>query len=169
MADPIHVAEAALIDHSSMTVSSLDPADTRSIEVEIAGPAALLVAKLHKLHDRMNAGKQDRLDDKDASDVVRIMQTIAVDDIAPVLARLLEDSIAGGVTRDALTYLDELFGRRGRPGIVMAARAMREVMAEETVEVISTRFAEAVIAGVRREGVAKELTREAKKLGLYEN
>ncbi len=58
--------EAVLVDHSPMVVTSLDPADRRSIEVEVAGVAALLVAKAHKLHDRLDQGKAHRLDDKDA-------------------------------------------------------------------------------------------------------
>ena len=41
----------------------------------MAGVAALLVAKAHKLHDRLDQGKTHRVDDKDASDIVRIMQT----------------------------------------------------------------------------------------------
>ena len=69
--------EAVLVDHSPMVVASLDPADARSIEAEVAGVAALLVAKAHKLHDRLDQGKAHRLDDKDAADVVRIMQTTA--------------------------------------------------------------------------------------------
>ena len=67
--------EAVLVDHSPMVIASLNPADTRSLEVEVAGVAALLVAKAHKLHDRLDQGKTHRVDDKDASDIVRIMQT----------------------------------------------------------------------------------------------
>jgi hypothetical protein len=58
--------EAALVDHSLMRVAALDPADTRPVSVEVAGSAALLVAKAHKLHDRIASGKAERIDDKDA-------------------------------------------------------------------------------------------------------
>jgi hypothetical protein len=44
--------EAAIVNHAPMTIAALDPADHRSSAIEVAGPAALLVAKLHKLGDR---------------------------------------------------------------------------------------------------------------------
>jgi hypothetical protein len=137
--------EAVLVDHSPMVVTSLDPADRRSIEVEVAGVAALLVAKAHKLHDRLDQGKAHRLDDKDASDVVRIMQTTVPTQVGKTLAQLSGDEIAGQPTQDAVQYLDELFGRRGRPGIDMAARALSLAMDTDTVEVICTTY----LAGIR--------------------
>jgi hypothetical protein len=57
--------EAALVDNSRMTIAALDPADARSLQARVAGPAALLVAKAHKLHDRVASGRSglvDRLD-----------------------------------------------------------------------------------------------------------
>jgi hypothetical protein len=132
--------EAVLVDHSPVVVASLDPADKRSIEVEVAGIAALLVAKAHKLHDRVNQDKPHRLDDKDASDVVRVMQTTEPAEVGQKLVQLSGDEIAGQPTQDALRYLDDLFGRRGRPGIEMAARALSLAMDADTVEVICTRY-----------------------------
>ena len=87
--------EAALIDNSTMTIAALDPADERSLQARVAGPAALLVAKAHKLHDRVASGRAVRLEDKDASDVVRLMQTTRPDEIAVTLNALTQDEIAG--------------------------------------------------------------------------
>ena len=137
--------EAVLVDHSPMVVASLDPSDRRSIEVEVAGVGALLVAKAHKLHDRVDQGKPHRLDDKDASDVVRIMQTTVPAQVGKTLTQLSGDEIAGQPTHDALRYLDELFARRGRPGIDMAARALSLAMDADTVEFICTTY----LAGIR--------------------
>ncbi len=54
--------EAALLDNSPMTIAALDLAtDTRSVRAKVAGPAALLVAKAHKLHDRVTSARVDRL------------------------------------------------------------------------------------------------------------
>ena len=61
--------EAALIDQSPMTVDSLS-GDGRSAVINVAGSAALLVAKLHKLGERVDT--PDRLNDKDAHDVYRL-------------------------------------------------------------------------------------------------
>src|SRR5207245_3381050 len=65
--------EAVLIDHDQLEVVSLDPNDGRSISVRVAGPAALLIAKLHKIAERAAelAGapqRRNRLNDKDAAD-----------------------------------------------------------------------------------------------------
>lgn len=132
--------EAALVDHSPMNVAALDPADERAIEVEVAGPAALFVAKAHKLHDRVASNRSDRLDDKDAADIVRLMQTVSPPEVGATFLVLVEDPLAGTPSRDALRYIDELFGRRGRPGIEMASRALRVGMPEDRVEAICTAY-----------------------------
>jgi hypothetical protein len=141
--------EAVLVDHSPMTVAALDPADARSLEVEVAGPAALLVAKAHKVHDRVAGGKPERVDDKDAADAFRLMQTTKPEDIGATLARLSQDSVAGPVTVDAVTYIGELFGRRGRPGIEMAVRALRIGVPEAQVETLCVSYTERLIATAR--------------------
>jgi hypothetical protein len=132
--------EAVLVDRSPMTVTSLDPADSRSIEVAVAGVAALLVAKAHKVHDRLNSGNVDRIDDKDAADIIRIMQTTSASQVNVTLIELAADPVAGQSTRDAMAYLNALFGRRGGPGTEMAARALRVGMNPDTVEVIATSY-----------------------------
>jgi len=136
--------EAALIDHSPMVVSALDPDDARSIRVEVAGTSALLVAKAHKIRDRVASGRKDRVDDKDSFDVVRIMQTTDPGEIGGTLSGLMIDPMAGDVTRTAIDYLTQIFGRRGQPGIEMAARAMQLVMDHDTVEVICTSYVAAL-------------------------
>jgi hypothetical protein len=100
--------EAALIDKGLMTVSALDPTDQRSLTVDVAGVAALIVAKAHKLHDRVDRGRSDRLDDKDAADVFRMMQVTSPSTVGATLAGLREHPIAGPPTAVAIRYLDEL-------------------------------------------------------------
>jgi hypothetical protein len=136
--------EAALVDNSTMTIAALEPGDERSLQARVAGPAALLVAKAHKLHDRVASGRAARLEDKDASDVVRLMQTTRPDEIAATLSALAQDAIAGPPTTAALTYIEELFGRRGRPGIEMASRALRTAMPEDRVQAICVAYVTAL-------------------------
>lgn len=143
--------EAALVDHSPMTVAALDPADGRSIDAEVAGDAALFVAKAHKIHDRVASNRTDRLDDKDAADVVRLMQTASPSDVGGTFVTLCEHPIAGAPSRDALRYLDELFGRRGRPGIEMASRALRVGMPEERIEAICTAYTARLLEAGRQD------------------
>jgi hypothetical protein len=132
--------EAALVDHSTMPVAALDPADTRSFEVEVAGAAALLVAKAHKIHDRLASSRPSRIDDKDAADIYRLMQTTSPDDIASRFVELRRDEIAGPATEAAITYLVDLFGRRNGEGVQMAIRALRLAIPEAQVATLTTSY-----------------------------
>jgi len=125
--------EAVLVDHDTMTVASLDPTDLRTIDVEVAGVAALLVAKAHKIHDRVVSGRADRLSDKDAADVFRIMQTTSSSDVGATLIGLRHDELAGEPTETALDYMGQLFGRRTGDGVIMAQRALRLAIPEARI------------------------------------
>ena len=59
--------EGALVSRRPVTVRTLVAADDRAYEINVAGPAALLVAKVRKLLDRINADDNRRIDSKDAS------------------------------------------------------------------------------------------------------
>lgn len=136
--------EAALVDNATMTIAALDPDDGRVLQAQVAGPAALLVAKVHKLHDRVSSARQDRLDDKDAADVVRLMQTTRPDEIAATLDALAEDELAGPLTKEALDLILDLFGRRGAPGIEMASNALRIAMPGDRVQAVCTAYVAAL-------------------------
>jgi hypothetical protein len=134
--------EPALVDSSEMTVTALHPADRRSHRVRVASVPALLVAKIHKLSDRIAAGRKHRVDDKDAVDVVRLMLAEQASAVAGALSELRNHPAAGEVTREAITRFDELFGSRAGAGIEMAARGLRVGMPEERVRAICLDYAE---------------------------
>jgi len=113
--------EAAVVDNAAMTIRTLAADDDRMVEARVAGPAALLVAKLHKLGERQES--PDRLVDKDAYDVYRLLVAIATDELAAALVRLLADELAGDVTSAALGFLAEMFGNADGVGSFMAGRA----------------------------------------------
>lgn len=138
--------EAALVDHSPMDVPALDPGDARVARAEVAGEAALLVAKAHKIHDRYERGRAARIDDKDAADVVRLMQTTNPAAVGTTLNELSGHPIAGAASSDALAFLDALFGRVGRPGVVMAVRALRLAMPEATIETLCVAYTRELLA-----------------------
>ena len=106
-----------------MRLNALDAADQREIEVRVAGPSALVVAKLHKLADRSQEGEARRLKDKDALDVLRLLRAISVEQLAQGLRDLRNSSLAGDVTREAIAHLQTFFGATSSPGIVMVVRA----------------------------------------------
>jgi hypothetical protein len=55
-------------------LEALDESDDRALDVRVAGPSALVVAKLHKLSDRAHEPGSKRLKDKDALDVLRLLR-----------------------------------------------------------------------------------------------
>ena len=124
--------EAALVDRRLMTVAALDPRDSRSYEVWVAGPAALLVAKLHKIYERIDA-PTGRQEDKDALDILRILRAVATDDLARAIQALLAHPVARDVTASAVTFLERLFAEGSSRGSEMAARAAAPLEPADTI------------------------------------
>ncbi len=124
--------EAAMVDNTVLTIRSLGNDDTREVQVRVAGPAALLVAKMHKLGER-NDKSPTRLNDKDAYDVYRLLVAVKTDVLAEVIARLLQDDFTREVTEAALSYLKALFETPESVGSVMAGRAEQGVGYPEVV------------------------------------
>ena len=124
--------EAAAVDDDVLPVPNLEPVqDRRVIEARVAGVAALLIAKCHKLGERFRAPDQRRLVAKDAGDVLRLMFATDVGPIRQRLAVLLADPRSEASTGQGLAYLEELFGAPGRHGVVMAVDALRDVDADQ--------------------------------------
>ena len=102
----VHGLEGALVSHQPITIRSLDRVDTRAFDINVAGPAALLVAKIHKIAERSEDTHRNRLKDKDAFDVYRILRVI---DPGPVIGEfqcMLDDERAHAVVAQAM----DLFG-----------------------------------------------------------
>lgn len=114
--------EAALIDQERQTITALDPADGRSAAMNVAGPGALLVAKAHKIADR--AATSDRLNDKDALDLLRLLQCTPTTDFCHRIERLQADELSRAVTDAAVAHLRSLFGTAEDLGVRMAVRAV---------------------------------------------
>ena len=115
--------EASLFDRRVVAIGALDDSDDRVFEIAVAGPAALLVSKLHKIRERLDERQQRRLGDKDALDILRLLQATATPDLAHALGGLLDHELTGEVTREAVAALAALFGSPDGPGAQMAARA----------------------------------------------
>jgi hypothetical protein len=113
--------EAAMVDRGRLEIRSLTANDRRTFSAYVAGPAALLVSKLHKLSERQE--QPDRLNDKDAHDVYRLLVAVPTEELVTAFGKLREDSLAGGVTRHALDVLARLFAAGPEaPGSIMAGR-----------------------------------------------
>lgn len=114
--------EATLVDTQVMTIPSLDPTDERSVTMKVAGPAALLVAKIHKISERSTQAS-DRLRDKDALDVLRLLQATDSAELANSLTLLADDTLSHAVTTEAMAFVPALFGDANSVGVKMAVRA----------------------------------------------
>jgi hypothetical protein len=123
--------EAALVDHQEVLLTALDPDDTRRIWVRVASPAALLIAKLHKLADRQHSPR--RQDDKDALDIYRLLQSATTESLTQGIRTVLSAPVSGAVTEEALTHLAVLFGSDSALGSQMAARAVGLLDDPETI------------------------------------
>lgn len=144
--------EAALVDNDVMTVMALEPGDERRARLRVAGVAALLVAKSYKIADRIDSGRTDRLEDKDASDVLRLMTATSPPAVATTLRALLDHPDAGTSTAAALAHLQGLFGSRAGAGIEMASRALRGAMPPERVRAICLAWTGELTAEVTERG-----------------
>ena len=109
---------------------------------------ALLIAKSYKIVDRVEAGREDRTSDKDASDVVRIMQSVAPAQMTAALEQLQGNAIAGASTELGIAHFERLFGRRNGDGISMAIRALGQAMPEERVRALCLAYAGEVQAAL---------------------
>ncbi|WP_053384539.1 GSU2403 family nucleotidyltransferase fold protein [Leucobacter celer] len=142
-----HGLEGAIVDYYVKTITSLEPNDSRSFEVKVAGPAALLVAKLHKINDRLEQ-PQNRRDDKDAHDVYRLLRTIETATLADTLQRLLTTPVTKAVTTEAVGMLRELFGSSSAQGSLMAGRSEEGVGDPEQVSLAASFLATDLLAAL---------------------
>jgi hypothetical protein len=113
--------EGALVDRERRTINALDASDGRQVTMWVAGPGALLIAKLHKIAERVD--HNDRVRDKDALDVLRLLRATDTEHLAGRLSALRTNDLAAPVTAEALDALPRLFGSEQSDGVLMAVRA----------------------------------------------
>lgn len=140
---------AVLADHTLMAVASLDPADARSIELKVAGSAALLIAKMHKFGERIEDGNQRRLRPlpKDALDAHRLLRGERPDTLAETFRRLLTgDEAMAREASYALGVLRRDFAAPGAPGARLAAEAGRLSREAAELALLTARFTHSLLA-----------------------
>ncbi|HEY7892717.1 MAG TPA: GSU2403 family nucleotidyltransferase fold protein [Solirubrobacteraceae bacterium] len=139
--------EAAIVDNTLMRIGALTPHDQRTFTTKVASPAALLVAKLHKIGERTST--PERLIDKDAHDLYRLLVATPTDQLAKALNRLQKDPLADHVTQLALTWLADLFAAGpDAQGSIMAGRAEQGIGDPAVVSAAVSTLATDVIAAL---------------------
>ncbi|MEU8416454.1 hypothetical protein AB0C24_27005 [Amycolatopsis japonica] len=138
--------EPAVVDRVPMTITALESSDDRRIRVHVAGAAALLVAKTHKIHDRLNdsATRPDRLTNKDAGDVYRLMMGTRAREVGDTFRMLLSDPRVGEVATAGLIYLREQFGGADTAGVRLAVEALAGSVPESTIRAAAPAYVRAL-------------------------
>ena len=120
-----------------MELRALDPNDTRIALVKVASPAALVVAKLIKLDERISGPKPDRILAKDASDVLRMLRYNDAAAIGATLGRFAAEGVGWGTIETAVEFLRLHLALRKSPLIKLAVDYHRQF---ETEAQITTSF-----------------------------
>jgi hypothetical protein len=125
--------EPALIDHSVVLIAGLDEADARFVELAVAGPAALLVAKLIKLEERRASaagGKANRVRTKDALDIFRLLRFVTIETFVEGFDRHRTEPYAANVSRQAVAFLR---AHGTREADFLAGLAAAEIAGDPTI------------------------------------
>ena len=113
----VHGLEGVLVSHTPRRIGSLGAGAARSCILKVAGPAALLVSKVHKLEERLGASEhRQRQLSKDAFDIYRLLRATGTAELAEEFSLLQAHELSRGVTSQALSQFQELFGARSDRG-----------------------------------------------------
>ncbi|WDZ85583.1 hypothetical protein [Micromonospora cathayae] len=143
--------EATVLDNDELPIASLEPErDPRTAVIRVAGPAALLVAKAHKLGERLGVGSQHRIRPKDAGDVFRIMRSPTPPTvIGRRLNELRRDPMCGASVHAGVRHLTDLFGAPRAPGVDLAVANLAGAVAEDEVRVLMPAYLDTALATYR--------------------
>jgi hypothetical protein len=139
--------DGSIVDADVVRLTALDGVDARSFDIRVAGPAALLVAKVHKIDDRTGT---DRQSDKDALDVLRLLRGTETVELAARCERLLSDARAGEAAKTGLALLERQFAVRGGVGIEMSIRSAGPLVGAEEIAASCQALAGDLLAALRR-------------------
>lgn len=142
----VHGIEAALVDWSRHRIAALDPMDKRSYELKVAGPAAILIAKLVKISERSGT---PRVEPKDGYEAFRLMQ-LPLQRIVEGWRRALASESSKVVADEAIELLAQLFGAAGGAGVDLAVKYVGEFEDPRQMRLSSPVLANQVVAALRR-------------------
>ena len=123
----VHGLEGALVSHAHRKITSLTADADRSCILKVAGPAALLVSKMHKIGERLEDPDVRRRDPlaKDAFDIYRLLRAVDTPEMAAELDLLGSHRVSSLVTSDALSMFRRLFSTASGMGTELVVRAVR--------------------------------------------
>jgi len=138
--------DGAIVDANVMKLAALEANDTRVFDLRVAGPSALLVAKVHKISDRQGTDWQT---DKDALDVLRLLRGTETDDLAERYAKLLADKRSKEAARTGRDLLERQFAKRSGIGVEMAIRSAGVLANAEDIAAACEALASDLLAALK--------------------
>ncbi|MCC6653419.1 MAG: hypothetical protein IT348_19865 [Candidatus Eisenbacteria bacterium] len=145
----VHGLEGCVVDRSIETIGAMDPADPRAYPIRVAGPAALLVAKLYKLGER-TATTADRVQAKDALDVYRLLRAVQLPVLVQGFEQMFAEPISRAAAEQALRYLGQLFATPASEGPQLVAFTLADTDQPELGRDSSHRLAQSLLERLRR-------------------
>lgn len=145
--------EGCLVDNEAMTIGGLDDDDhdRRAFSLAVAGPAALIVSKTHKIAGRLDEGR-GRLKDKDALDVYRLLRAVEPGVFAGGFERLLANNLSAESARSAVRDFGDLFADGAGVGVDMTVRATEILIPEAEVRAALPLLAQELLRSVGAAG-----------------
>ena len=143
--------EGCPVDKEATAIGALEDGDDRSFSVAVAGPAALVVAKTHKIAGRRDEGR-GRLNDKDALDVYRLLRSVEPRAFSAGFALLAGSELAASSTEWAVGEFARLFVEGRSLGVDMVARATEGLIPEAEVRAACPLLARELLAAAGADG-----------------
>lgn len=124
--------ELTLFDHSTMEISASD----KTLQLEVAGIASLVIAKAWKIYERYEQGQEAFADvAKDVIDVFRLLRASEPEDLAATFARMPGEPRVSETAHIGAKYLLAMCGREG-PGLRLVTSALGNN--DESLEVVAS-------------------------------
>jgi len=140
--------EGVIVENERRMISAMEPGDTRRFEIRVAGPAALLAAKLFKIDERRV--NERRLVDKDAIDVLRLLRAVPTETLRGGMERLRSDPLTRDVSDAAINQLQRLFGHPDGEGVAMAVRGLDPLEPADEIRASTPLLAKDLVAALKR-------------------
>ena len=145
----VHGLEGALVSHTRRRIASLVADADRSCILKVAGPAALLVSKVHKIGERLKAPEHhQRQLPKDAFDIYRLLRAIDTADLAEEFQRLRSHGTSSRVTSDALSLFRSLFGSRSGRGTTLLVKSVRGLEEPDSISAPSVALSQDLMEAI---------------------
>jgi hypothetical protein len=146
--------EATVFDHTEMPIVSLEPdVDPRRATIRVAGPGALMIAKSHKIADRIAdgaRGRGHRIKPKDCADVIRIMRSpVTPTLVGERLRRLAEHPVCAANVPRGVDHLVTQFGGPTSIGVELAVPSLAGALPAEQIQALAPAYVDELVAAYR--------------------